>query len=136
MEAGGSGGAGGAGGGSGGGAGGVGGGSGTAGGTAGCPGYANCTNFTAGTSIDFGGGNDRYVPKCLRLTAGQAVTFMGNFNNHPMHQACGPVAQALGATSGTNAQFTLTVPGVYGFYCSQHGDSTGTGMAGAIEVVP
>ena len=111
-------------------------GGGTSGGAPGCPGYAGCTTFTPASTVSFPNGNDRYTPKCLRLTAGQTVTFTGNFNSHPMHQACGPVAQALGEPAGSSAPFTLTVPGVYGYYCSQHGDSTGSGMAGAIEVVP
>jgi len=113
-------------------AGGTGGGS----GTAGCPGFAGCTSFTAGTTVDFPNGNETYSPKCLRVTAGQPISFMGSFNNHPLRQACGPAAQALGATSGNSAQLTLTVPGVYGYYCGVHGDATGSGMAGAIEVVP
>lgn len=112
--------------------GGTGGGSGAGGGSAGCQGYAGCTNFTDGTAVTFPlGGNDVYVPKCLRVRAGQQVTFTGNFSDHPIKQACGPAQ-----VSGWSSAVTFTVPGVYGYFCEDHGSQGGSGMSGAIEVVP
>ena len=122
--------------GAGGGTGGAGGGSagGTAGGAAnpGCPGYAGCTTFTDGTTVTFPNLNDTYSPKCLRVRVGQQVTFAGDFGDHPLEQSCGPAANVINGT----ATATFTVPGVYGYWCTDHGSSGGSGMAGAIEVVP
>ncbi len=97
----------------------------------GCPGFAGCTTFTDGTTITFPNGNDTYAPKCLRIRAGQAVTFTGDRGNHPLRFVCGPSTLPSSAS-----QVTLSVPGVWGYYCSDHGTASGGGMAGAIEVVP
>lgn len=107
---------------------------GAGGGTAsgGCPGYAGCNTFTDGTTITFPNVNDTYSPKCLRVRVGQQVTFSGDLADHPLQQSCGPAANAI--SGGATA--TFTVPGVYGYWCTDHGSSGGSGMAGAIEVVP
>ena len=107
---------------------------GAGGGTAnpGCPGYAGCSTFTDGTTVTFPNLNDTYSPRCLRVRAGQQVTFSGDLTDHPLQQACGPVANAITGSAAT----TFTVPGVYGYWCTDHGSSGGSGMAGAIEVVP
>ncbi|MBK7862286.1 MAG: hypothetical protein IPJ65_27495 [Archangiaceae bacterium] len=104
---------------------------------AGCPGYADCIAFTepATLEVTFPNGNESYEPQCLKVHAGQSVTFSGSFASHPLSQKCGP-AVVLAGQSGSNRTFTFTVPGVYGYYCTQHGTSSGSGMAGAIEVVP
>lgn len=104
--------------------------------------FSNCSNFTdltmsATPVITFPGGNDRYSPKCVRVRLGQTVTFQGDFGPHPMTQACGPVTGLFNASSGSSLSVTFTEAlGTYGYYCTQHGSQSGTGMAGAIEVVP
>jgi plastocyanin len=121
---------------------GVGGGTAAGGGTAdpGCPGFANCITFVdmTGTSapvITFPNGSDTYAPKCIRVTAGTTITFSGSFGSHPLEQECGPASGLLTATTGNSAAFRLDAPGTYGYYCLQHGSPSGSGMAGAIEVV-
>jgi plastocyanin len=101
-------------------------------------GFASCTSFSDGTAgtptISFPG--LAYDPKCLRLKVGQAVSFSGSFSAHPLEQACGPAPVIASTSSGTSASFSFSKPGLYGYYCTLHGTSTGSGMAGAIEVVP
>jgi plastocyanin len=68
---------------------------------------------------------------------GQSVTFLGEFGPHELAQSCGPVPNLVSAASGQQLTVAFTEGvGVYGFYCTQHGGQLGSGMAGAIEVVP
>ena len=106
-----------------------------------CGSFAGCSGFTDLTAgpatIRFPINGDRYSPPCIRVRFGQTVTFEGgDFGVHLLTQACGPVSGAISASSGSS----LAVPfnralGVFGYYCSRHGSATGSGMAGAIEVV-
>jgi plastocyanin len=104
--------------------------------------FANCTTFTDHTdggtpTVGFGGGlGNNYSPKCLRIKAGQSITFSGAFTSHPLDQACGPVDVITATDTGSTASFTFSATGRYGYFCTVHGTSTGTGMAGAINVVP
>ncbi len=101
-------------------------------------GFAGCTTFTDGTAgaqtVSFPGFD--YSPKCLRVKVGQAVTFSGSFSAHPLEQSCGPATVIASTSSGSSASFTFTKAGLYGYYCTLHGTASGSGMAGAIEVVP
>ena len=103
--------------------------------------YAGCTTFVdltdAGTpTIRFPVGGDAYSPACVRVRLGQSVLFSGNLSSHPLAQGCGPVNDLLNGTSGTSASFGFTSAlGVFGYYCTRHGSQSGSGMAGAIEVV-
>ncbi len=103
-------------------------------GFAGCNDYTDATAVGADRTITFAGGS--YTPKCLKVTAGHAVTFSGSLSAHPLEQSCGPQEAIAAVSSGKTATYTLTVPGDYGYFCSFHGDATGSGMAGAIRVVP
>lgn len=111
-----------------------------------CPvAFAGCTTFVDATAAsanrtivyrDFA-----YDPACLRVQAGQSVTFEGatatdNFLRHPLVQSCGPQADVLVAKQGKTATLTLTTAGLYGYYCLDHGNAVGQVMSGAIEVVP
>ncbi len=101
--------------------------------------FADCTSFVdaaagdAGTIVTFQ--DFVYAPKCLQLRAGQTAVFQGDFVRHPLRQACGP-AVTLDDTHGTVSSFTFTVPGVYGYYCLDHGNPQGQVMSGTIRVVP
>lgn len=108
-----------------------------------CGAFAGCVAFTdltapdADRTISFQGGNDRYTPKCIRVRFGQSVTFSGSsFSTHPLTQACGPSVDIQRVSSGstTSVAFDQAL-GVYGYFCTAHGSSSGSGMAGAIEVV-
>lgn len=108
----------------------------------GCPGFAGCVAFTdlsdasALREVRFGRGADTYEPKCVRIRVGQALTFRGNFDSHPLDPACGAASAITSTSGGQLASFTFNTPGTFGYYCSAHGSSTGSGMAGAVEVVP
>jgi plastocyanin len=108
-----------------------------------CPGaFSGCTTFVdlrsdPNPTIRFPVGGDRYAPDCVRVRVGQIVTFLGDFGPHELAQSCGPVPSLVSASSGQQLTVAFTEGvGVYGFYCTQHGGQSGSGMAGAIEVVP
>jgi plastocyanin len=102
--------------------------------------YAGCVQFDDQTAqgssrrITFGN-NHQYDPKCMRVRLGQTVTLEGNFSEHGLLPVCGPSAVFPAVSSGSQANVVLNAIGVYGYYCDQHGSSSGTGMAGAIQVV-
>jgi plastocyanin len=107
-----------------------------------CTTFSACSTFLdladAGTAtIRFPVGGNRYSPPCVRVHFGQTVIFEGgDFGNHPLTQSCGPVANVLQSRSGN--RFTVSMGsalGKFGFFCNQHGQRSGSGMAGAIEVV-
>ena len=82
-------------------------------------------------TIAFGVAGDTYDPRCVTVTAGQPVTFEGNFGFHPIAQTCGPVDAIPATSTGTSLTLTLT-EGTYGYRCTVHG---ALGMVGAIRVV-
>jgi plastocyanin len=81
-----------------------------------------------------------YSPKCMRIKAGQMVTFVGAFGSHPFNWSCqegGPVTNdPPGGATPSQAAYTFNTPGYYSYYCGVHGTSGGSGMSGSIEVVP
>ncbi len=103
--------------------------------------FATCSTFLdltadAGATVRFPVGGTRYSPNCVRVRLGQSVTFVGDFGPHPLNQACGPVSGLFSQGLGNSYTVTFTNGlGIYGYYCSEHGSSNGSGMAGAIEVV-
>lgn len=78
-----------------------------------------------------------YLPTCMRIKAGQSVTWEADFVAHPMAsgsptsgpQPGSPITETIGGTSKT---FTFPAEGVFGFWCEEHGRS----MMGAIYVEP
>lgn len=104
--------------------------------------FSGCTSFVDLTmdpspTIRFPAGGNRYSPDCARIRSNQTILFSGDFGNHPLAQACGPVGNVLVNRSGQSRTFSLSEGlGLYGYYCTAHGSSSGQGMAGAIEVVP
>lgn len=103
--------------------------------------FASCTAFTDFTdggpvTIRFPLGSNRYSPQCVRIRLGQTVQFEGSsFAEHTLTQACGPLKHAVRANSGQVFSATFDALGLYGYACAQHGSPSGSGMAGAIEVV-
>ena len=88
-------------------------------------------------SVQFSG--FAYAPRCLKVHVGASVTLPGN-GTHPLRGApdidgvANPFPADSGATS--NVTRTLSNEGFYGYYCERHGSPDGTGMAGAVWVVP
>lgn len=77
-------------------------------------------------------GSFAYSPNRIRIHTGTMVTIPGG-GIHPLMQATcsaagGPTITSAGGT------FTFTTPGLYGYYCGNHGSNTGTGMAALIVV--
>jgi plastocyanin len=99
-------------------------------------------------TVTFTGAGKLYSPKCFIVKAGTNVTFQGDFLAHPLTggvvDTSGPNHVALPdmtspfmppTTTGNTKTFVLDDPGAYGFYCSEHYD-TSPGMFGAAFVVP
>lgn len=80
-----------------------------------------------------------YEPGCLRIAAGQSVTFSSDFLSHPLIGGTlvagggvpDPTSPIASTTSGATATFTFPTAGVYPFYCTLH---AADGMGGAIYV--
>ena len=99
--------------------------------------FADCTSFTIRTGAqqerDITFEPFAYTPKCLRVRVGQQVQFVGTFRDHPLRSACGGSIPSV--SSGTGKVITFAAPGLYGYYCANHGSLAGAQMSGAIEVV-
>jgi plastocyanin len=93
--------------------------------------------------ITFPNGNLTYSPKCLKVSMGTDVMFMGgNFAGHPMigGEVVGntPVPTGSGpfmvvTNTGTSATFDMAATGTFPYYCQPHAT---LGMNGVVFVVP
>ena len=98
---------------------------------------SNATDYMSGATVSFGSqlGNN-YSPRCLVVHVGQSVSFAGDFSSHPLRASSrgstGNPVQSTG--SGTSASFTFAATGFFPYYCTQHGDDLGNGMAGVVQV--
>jgi plastocyanin len=92
-------------------------------------------------TVEFGGEHGlKYAPRCLRVSAGTAVTFSGDFTVHPlvgglvaagMKQPAGAGPFFPTTMLGASKEFVLDAPGEHGFYCDSHALE---GMKGAVFV--
>lgn len=109
-------------------------------------GFASCSTFedktaSATVTVDFGGNAGfEYAPKCIKVKAGTKIDFKGDFSSHPFKATCGPAmlpdsGQPSGAGTFT-VDTTGLASGIYGYFCTLHGTTSGSGMAGAIEIAP
>lgn len=94
-------------------------------------------DFTGFPGADISFPNDvapaQYGNKCVKVKVGAVVNFAGSFTNHPLAASGGTTPSPITATStGTNAAFTMSTAGTFGFHCTAHP----TTMFGAIRVVP
>jgi plastocyanin len=84
--------------------------------------------------------DDFYTPKCPRITVGQAVTWLGDFQDHPLSPGIlrgntvedQPGTPITLVTTGTSHSVTFAQEGAWAFYCPNHPP----GMAGVVYVVP
>ncbi len=75
-----------------------------------------------------------YTPKCMQIKKGQTVNVAASAV-HPLKP--GPQAGNPIPPMSTSAQMvTFNTEGTFGYFCMNHGAADGTGMAGAIQVVP
>ncbi len=95
---------------------------------------------TASRTVTFGSGPTpfSYNPNCLRVAAGQAVTFTGAFSVHPLSPgvhgspSANPPGNPIPATaSGDRVAVTFPTAGVFPFFCTVHGAG---GMTGVVRV--
>lgn len=102
--------------------------------------YAGCTTFmdlsAAGatrtiTAMD----TLNWSPKCIQIKAGQSVTWSFTASHPLSGAAANPTKEIVDKAVGP-ATYTLSGVGTYGFYCQVHGLANGSGMAGAVKVVP
>lgn len=101
----------------------------------GCTVFVNKSAPNDARTIDFPTGAipSQYTPNCMRVKAGQTVTWNGAFASHPLMASGGDAGNPITTTStGSTKAFTFPTAGTYGFACMFHGGS----MFGAIEVVP
>jgi len=79
-----------------------------------------------------------YTPRCLKVKSGALVTLPGS-KRHPVQGGTdvNGVQNPFRAGAGSTDQVsrTLSVTGSYIYYCTKHGDSSGSGMFGVIQVV-
>lgn len=86
--------------------------------------------------------NYAYTPACVRITAGQSVTFSGSFSFHPLvggtvagFTATPDPSSPIGThSSGATAGIAFPSAGAFPFYCDNHGITQG--MVGAVFVDP
>lgn len=79
----------------------------------------------------------QYTNRCVKIKAGQKITFAGAFNNHPLQAFGGDTPSPIpaltnAAQDGGVLEITFPTPGKFGFRCQFHPFI----MNGAIKVVP
>jgi plastocyanin len=87
-----------------------------------------------GTSADF-----TYDPPCMHIAAGQMVTFVGSFANHPLSPGTGATTTTAGSANNPiqplmdsqSDAVKFPATGTYPFFCQFH---VSIGMAGVVEV--
>jgi plastocyanin len=86
--------------------------------------------------------NYAYTPKCLRIAAGQTVTFSGDFESHPLvgGEVVGSTANPDPSSpipltmTGTMQAVLFADDGVFPYFCAFHGQTNA--MFGAVFVDP
>ena len=77
-----------------------------------------------------------YSPRCVKVKAGSQITIQAS-DMHPLgvmapfNSTANPFANGNFTSDQTR---TVTSPGVFGFFCTNHGDVSGNGMAGMVTV--
>src|SRR6185369_2193347 len=102
----------------------------------------NATNLKAEGAPAVSFSDFQYVPRCMLISAGQTITFNGQFSSHPLvgGQIAGIVptpdpSSPIGFTdSGTSKPVQFLAAGTFPFYCDQHGVTYA--MTGAVFVDP
>ncbi len=99
----------------------------------------DCVNFVDRTAVqdvrtlawDFGVSNK--PERCMKIQAGQTVSFSGSFIFHPLAAEGGDTPSPFDTvvSSGLSANERFNAAGTYGFICQNH-----SSMKGVIQVVP
>ena len=99
------------------------------------------TSATADRRIGFGtalgSGAVSYSPSCIVIATGQSVTFVGNFNTHPLvggqfNGDAGSPNNPIGRHDTGNADLPIAfaTAGLFPFYCDLHAPT----MVGVVKV--
>jgi plastocyanin len=81
-----------------------------------------------------------YTPKCLRIKKGTTIEIQAS-TTHPLQgipESSDPIINPIYDTTGdavTSKTVTFNDTGVFGYYCTVHGNANGEGMAGAVLVI-
>jgi plastocyanin len=97
----------------------------------GCTTFADHTAANDARTLDWDVTIASSPDRCMKIKAGQSVTWSGNFSTHPLAQAGGDTPSPIGNGTGTSKTIQFPNPGDYGYVCTVH--ST---MRGVIQVVP
>jgi plastocyanin len=116
--------------------------------------YDDTTNFNDCTPFDFTSNDhtadadprtiqfsldpttQQYAPRCVKIRAGQTVTWTGAFQYHPLSPAGGDVPSPITIDpqpGGSSRVITFPKAGLFGFECSIHEAPL---EYGAIQVIP
>jgi plastocyanin len=107
------------------------------------PAFAQCSDAeldaddhtAAGADVSFpaSAAPAQYTPHCVRIKAGQTVTFTGSFPAHPLANDGETVTPIPAhATTGSEVKVSFPAAGTFGFHCDFHP----TSMFGSVKVVP
>jgi plastocyanin len=92
------------------------------------------TSHAAPAEVAVGSGGDRFTPKDVTVTAGEAVTWRWSDSGHNVQvDAAAEQFDSGYKSSGGTFAHTFTTPGTYEFYCDPH---RGDGMRGTVTVTP
>ncbi|MEK6580630.1 MAG: hypothetical protein AABZ55_15510 [Bdellovibrionota bacterium] len=80
----------------------------------------------------------KFIPKCLKVKAGATVTLSANLS-HPsqgIQSSDGPENPFFHPSGEVTSDVTVVLEklGIFGYFCVNHGSSSGAGMAGAVLV--
>jgi plastocyanin len=96
----------------------------------------NATDLRADPSPDVAFSSYSYSPKCIRIAAGQSITFTGDFSFHPLvggqNDVSDPQSPIGSTSSGLMKTVAFPAAGTFPFYCDEHVLSFG--MTGAVFV--
>lgn len=92
---------------------------------------AHRARASAQTNVEVTFASFSYAPELVYITAGDSVTWQGNFFAHPLTSDDGLWATQ---SSGDSFSYTFQNAGVFLYYCTIHGGPGGAGMSGQVIV--
>jgi hypothetical protein len=95
----------------------------------GCAAYDDRTAPAAGRSVTWDYGISEAPERCVRISLGQSVTWLADFELHPLEIS--PFVLGSYDAAGDTYTATFTQPGAWGFVCTAHSE-----MNGAVWVTP
>jgi plastocyanin len=81
--------------------------------------YVDRTGASADRTVTWG---FNQTPKCMKIAAGQTVTFNGDFTTHPLVEKGGDTPNPFSSPQGSGGTRTVAFPnaGDYGYECAIH----------------